>query len=647
MSQVLWNPQASEIRKSAIEHFAHRYAGCSATDYAELHQWSIDNPGKFWSHLWDFCQVKGVRGSGQPMSAGNAIKDTLWFPSARLNYAENLLYKDDEATAIIFVSENGEKRSISHKQLYLQVARLANFLLHSGVGVGDRVAGCLPNCIETIVAFLATSSIGAIWSSCSPDFGVQGILDRFDQIRPKVFLFVESYSWKGKEISIREKMQDVIAQLASLELAIHVPFFDTSQDSTSFHDACHWSDTQENSSLTINFKQLPFDHPLYILFSSGTTGAPKCIVHRAGGMLLQHLKEHRLHNDIRQGDRVFFFTTCGWMMWNWLVSALASKAVVMLYDGSPLYPRPETLLDYVESENISFFGTSARYLSTLENFDVSVSKSHNFSSLRTIGSTGSVLSEEGFDYVYRHISARVRLSSMSGGTDIVSCFVLGNPVLPVLRGELQCAGLGMQVAIVNERGQTVIDSKGELVCRNAFPAMPLRFWNDEDGSTYHKSYFTRFDNVWTHGDYALQTENGGFIIFGRSDTTLNPGGVRIGTAEIYRQIEKLPEVLESVVVGQNWSDDIRVVLCVVLAKGTNLDVSLQTTIKRTILANTSPKHVPDIIIAVPDIPRTRNGKISEVAVRDTINGEAVKNMESLENPNSLQLYRNLTELSSS
>ena len=644
MAKVLWSPGTNEIRLSAIERFAHRYTACSATNYAELHQWSIDNPAKFWSNLWDFCEVQGFRGTRAISTTGKSIKDVAWFPNAQLNYAENLLRQDDDTTAIIFFSELGEKRIISRRQLYLQVARLTKFLQLSGVSVGDRVAGCLPNCIESIVAFLATSAIGAIWSSCSPDLSKQSILDRFDQISPKVFLFVESYSWKGKEISIRKKMQGVMKRMTNLELAIHVPFFDLSQDSTSFNGAHHWSETQENSSLNINFEPLPFDHPLYILFSSGTTGTPKCITHSAGGMLLQHLKEHRLHNDIRHGDRVFFFTTCSWMMWNWLVSALASRAVVMLYDGSPFYPRAEALLDYVESENISFLGTSARYLYTLKNLKVSVSKSHHLESLRAIGSTGSVLSEEGFDYVYHHISPKVRLSSMSGGTDIASCFVLGNPVLPVIKGEIQCAGLGMQVAVVNEKGQTVIDSKGELVCRNSFPAMPVQFWNDEDGSIYQKSYFSKFDNVWTHGDYAMQTADGGFIIFGRSDTTLNPNGIRIGTAEIYQQVEKIPEILESVVVGQSWKDDIRVILFVVLNKNTKLDDSLKNKIKQTILANTSHRHVPSIIISVPDIPRTRNGKISEIAVRDTVNGELVRNLESLENPSILDVYRNLLQL---
>ena len=637
MSTILWQPTQKAVQQSAIERFANRYAGGSAVDYSRLHQWSIDDPGRFWSSVWDFCQVTGSKGVSPWMKSGKTVRDAQWFPRAQLNYAENLLFKDDERTAIVFYGEDGERRAISRHQLYLQVARLAHFLRLSGVGVGDRVAACLPNCIETIVAFLATSSIGAIWSSCSPDFGVQGIMDRFGQIKPKVFLFVEAYNWKGKEIVVGHVMQQVIQELRC-EIVIQVPFCDLSKDTPLNANITHWSDIQESGNPTLTFERLPFDHPLYILFSSGTTGVPKCIVHRAGGMLLQHLKEHQLHNNFSEDSTVFFFTNCGWMMWNWLVSALASQSVIVLYDGSPLYPHPEILLDHAATEGFSFFGTSARYLAALQNQGVSVVTSHQLDRLQAIGSTGSVLTDEGFDYVYKHIAPHVRVSSMSGGTDITSCFVLGNPVLPVRRGQIQSAGLGLQVAVANDKGQTIVETKGELVCRNAFPAMPLQFWNDDGNRSYIKSYFSRFENVWTHGDYALQTADGGFIIFGRSDATLNPGGVRIGTAEIYQQVEKIAEVIESVVVGQRWKDDVRIVLCVVLQPNVTLDSDLIMTIKRTILANTTPKHVPDLIVKVADIPRTRNGKISELAVRDAVNGDAIKNKESLENPQSLDFF---------
>ena len=538
------------------------------------------------------------------------------------------------------------QRRMSHRELYLEVARLAAALRAAGVGPGDRVAAYMPNMPETIVAMLATASLGAIFSSASPDFGVQGVLDRFGQIAPKVLIAADGACYAGKHLDAMTRIAEIVAQLPTLVVTVVVPYIHATHDVSTVRDAQTWTDflAPHSSVQDIDFVDMPFNAPLYILFSSGTTGAPKCIVHGAGGTLLQHMKEHQLHSDIRPGDRVFYFTTCGWMMWNWLASALASDATVLLYDGSPFAARGLVLWDFVSRERCALFGTSAKYLDAAAKLDLKPVVSHDLSSLRAVLSTGSPLAPEGFDYVYRDIKRDVCLSSVSGGTDIVSCFVLGNPNGAVWRGELQCKGLGLAVEVFDETGKALVGEKGELVCTKSFPCMPIAFWNDADGTRYHAAYFERFEGVWCHGDWSEETYHGGIIILGRSDATLNPGGVRIGTAEIYRQVEKLPEVLESIVIGQDFEGDVRVVLFVRLREGTSLDEDLIAGIKRTIRESASPRHVPALILQVPDIPRTKSGKIVELAVRAVVHGQSVKNKEALANPEALNYFRDRPEL---
>ncbi|CAB0149778.1 Acetyl-coenzyme A synthetase [Pseudidiomarina piscicola] len=645
-TKMMWQPSAATIADARITDFRQRVNqefGLGLTDYSELHQWSIEQSADFWRYLWDYCEVIGTPGE-TTVNGADQMPGAQWFPAAQLNFAENLLRFNDERIAIVFRGEDGSRQALSYRELHRQVAAVAYQLKQRGVSKGDRVAAMMPNCSETIIAMLATTSLGAIWSSCSPDFGVQGVLDRFGQIEPKVFITVDGYFYNGKCLDISEKTAAIRAQLTTVETYLMVEFAKAPQAQTQDHISWHDWVAEHAPSAPLEFEPMAFNDPLYIMFSSGTTGVPKCIVHGVGGTLLQHLKEHALHTDLKRDDVFFYFTTCGWMMWNWLVSGLAQGATLVLFDGSPFYPAPQILWDIVDQEQISVFGTSAKYLSALEKAECQPRQSHQLSALRSILTTGSVLAPESFDYVYRDIKADVCLSSISGGTDIVSCFALGCPILPVYRGELQCRGLGLDVQVYNDNGHPVQNQKGELVCRNSFPCMPIGFWNDADGERYFNAYFARFSNTWAHGDYAELTEHDGVIIYGRSDAVLNPGGVRIGTAEIYRQVEKVDAVLESIAVGQQWQDDERVVLFVRLREGVTLDDDLIQTIRKTIRANATPRHVPAVIAQVNDIPRTISGKIVELAVRQVIHGETVKNTDALANPEALAEFADREEL---
>jgi len=644
----LWSPSPARVqqaRLTAFQHLAEQRSGQPFAAYNALHHWSITEPTAFWQAVWDFCGVLGEPGE-TVLEHGDQMPGARWFPAARLNFAENLLRERGPATALVFRGEDRIERRMTHAELYQAVAQLAAAYRAHGVTAGDRVAAYLPNLPETIIAMLAAASVGAVFSSCSPDFGVQGVLDRFGQIAPKVLLAADGYFYNGKALDTRPKLADIVAQLPSVEQVLVVPYVEATPDLAGIPRAQLLAEfTAPFAHVSeIEFTRLPFAHPLYIMYSSGTTGVPKCIFHGAGGTLLQHLKEHQLHGDVRPGDRLFYFTTCGWMMWNWLVSGLASGATLLLYDGSPFLHQGRVLFDYADAEAMTHFGTSAKFIDALAKTELRPRQTHQLSALRTIFSTGSPLAPEGFDFVYEHIKPDVQLASISGGTDIISCFVLGNPTLPVWRGEIQCKGLGMAVEVFDEAGQPVRGAKGDLVCTRPFPSMPLGFWNDEDGTKYRAAYFEKFPGVWCHGDYAELTAHDGMIIYGRSDATLNPGGVRIGTAEIYRQVERLPEVLEALVIGQDWQNDVRVVLFVRLQAGLTLDEALITRIKQTIRENTTPRHVPAKILAVADIPRTKSGKIVELAVRNVVHGLPVKNQEALANPEALRLFEQLPEL---
>ena len=644
-TEQLWQPSADTIADANMTHFLQQVNADhqqTLANYHDLYQWSLDDNETFWSMIWDYFQVIGDKGA-TVVEKKDKLPGAKWFPQASLNFAENMLRHRDDKVALVFRGENGARQQLTYSELYQQVAQFAEGLKQQGVSKGDRVAAMMPNCIETIVAMLATTSLGAIWSSCSPDFGVQGVLDRFGQIEPKVLLTVDGYFYNGKNLNIKDKVADIVSQLDTVECVVVVNFSDQS-DTLAGDTVVGYDAFIDNDARHIEFVTTDFNHPLYIMFSSGTTGVPKCIVHGAGGTLLQHLKEHGLHTDLRAEDTLFYFTTCGWMMWNWLVSGLAHGATLVLFDGSPFAPEPEFLWDVAEQEGITVFGTSAKYLAALEKAGVKPRESHQLDKLRAILTTGSVLPPESFDYVYRDIKTDLCLSSISGGTDIVSCFALGCPILPVYRGELQCRGLGLAVAIYNESGEAIRGKKGELVCENSFPCMPVGFWNDDDGQRYFNAYFARFKNTWAHGDFAELTDHDGVIIYGRSDAVLNPGGVRIGTAEIYRQVEKIDAVLESIAVGQQIDDDERVVLFVKLRDGITLDDDLRQQIKKTIRANATPRHVPAIILQVRDIPRTISGKIVELAVRQVIHGETVNNTDALANPEALNEFRDRPEL---
>ncbi len=611
----------------------------SFANYGELYRWSNEDSSRFWNVLWDYCKVQGTKGSRILENEGDLLAAN-WFPDARINFAENLLQRRDDTDAIVFSGEDRIRKRLSRRELYSLTSRIAQALQASGVRKGDRVAAYLPNLPEAVAAMLATSSLGAVWSSCSPDFGPQGVLDRFGQIAPKVLFCADGYLYNGKEFDCQEKVSRVLDKLPSVETCVVIDYLGAPATvGRSLHDFLHPFEPGE-----IRFEQTAFNHPLYILYSSGTTGVPKCIVHGAGGTLLQHLKEHRLHCDVQPSDRLFYFTTLGWMMWNWLVSGLASEATLLLYDGSPFIERGKILFDFAEAEGMTHFGTSAKFIDAIAKAGLKPKDTHNLEKLRAILSTGSPLVPEGFDYVYSNIKEDICLSSISGGTDIVSCFVLGNPIGPVWRGEIQAKGLGMAVEVFDPRGKAVEGEKGELVCVRPFPSMPVGFWNDPDGSKYRAAYFGKYHNVWCHGDWCELTEHGGLIIYGRSDAVLNPGGVRIGTAEIYRQVEQLDEVIESLVIGQDWEGDVRVVLFVRLKDGSALDDALVAKIKRRIRENTTPRHVPAIVLQVADIPRTKSGKIVELAVRDVVHGRPVNNIEALSNPEALDGFRNRPEL---
>ncbi|PWK45718.1 acetoacetate--CoA ligase [Pseudomonas sp. OV226] len=649
MSDILWQPSAERIAKTRMDAFRRSISQrhhIHIDDYPALHQWSIDHREDFWQAIVDFFDVRFHDQPDAVLVEGAQMPSAQWFPGATLNFAEHLLRRRDDAIAVIAIGENGQREHLTWAELAEHVAGFQHSLIAAGVGLGDRVTACMPNTWQTLVAMLGTTSLGAIWSCSSPDFGTQGVIDRFGQIEPKVLVTCAGYHYAGKDIDQTGKINEILERLPSLQQLIVVPFAKPQAHIVDFHTPANvtlWEDFYDVGGEP-DFVPVPFAHPLYILYSSGTTGVPKCIVHSTGGVLLQHVKEHGLHCDLGAGDRLFYYTTCGWMMWNWLVSALAVGSAVVLYDGSPFHPDPQRLIDLIDDECISVFGTSPKYLATLESNGVKPRESHDLSSLKTLLCTGSALSPQSYDYVYRDFKTDLCLASMSGGTDIVSCFVNSNPFQPVCRGEIQGKSLGMAVEVWNDDGKPVIGEKGELVCTRHFPAMPIGFWNDPQQEKLHTSYFSQFPGVWAQGDYAEQLPHGAMMIHGRSDAVLNPGGVRIGTAEIYRQVEKVPQVLDSVAIGQQWQGDVRVVLFVRVREGVELDEALQQQIRQVIRDNTTPRHVPAKIVAVTDIPRTISGKVVELAVRNVVHGQKVKNTDALANPEALEQFRNRPEL---
>lgn len=653
MSAPLWQPSSDRISGSNLHQFIQQVNDqhkLVLKDYTDLYAWSIDQTESFWSELWEYAGVISDKNTSSDrkndvvLANPDKMPGARWFPERKINFAENLLKFRDDRNAIVFRGEKGQRKALTYQELYQQVAQYAAGLKKAGVVKGDRVAGFVPNCAETLIAMLATASIGAVWSSCSPDFGINGVYDRFGQIEPKVLFTTDGYFYGNKTLDSLEKIQGILERLPNIKQVVVIPFVSETPDISNLNQASLLADFVDASATEIAFEPVPFDHPLYVMYSSGTTGVPKCIVHSVGGTLIQHLKEHLLHTDVKRDDVLFYYTTCGWMMWNWLVTGLATGCTVLLYDGSPFHPRPTVLWNIAEEEGISIFGTSAKYIAALEKVGVKPRESHKLDKLKAILSTGSPLSHESFDYVYRDIKTDLCLSSISGGTDIVSCFALGCPTRPVYAGELQCRGLAMAVDIYDDAGQPVRGDKGELVCTKPFPSMPIGFWNDPDGEKYHDAYFAAFDNVWAHGDYAEITEHDGLIIHGRSDAVLNPGGVRIGTAEIYRQVEKVEPVMESLCIGQDWQDDVRVVLFVRMKEGFSLTPEIETEIRNTVRANTTPRHVPAKVIEVTDIPRTISGKIVELAVRNVVHNRPVKNTDALANPEALALYKDLPDL---
>lgn len=644
----LWTPSPERVAASNTARFAKeasRRSGRALDDFPALHAWSIEDREGFWDLVWDFCGIIGEKGEGV-LENGDAMPGARFFPNARLNYAENLLRRRGSDDALVFRGEDKAEARLTFDELRALVSRIQQALEAAGVREGDRVAAMMPNRPETVAFLLAVASLGAIWSSCSPDFGERGVLDRFGQIEPKVFVTVDGYWYAGKRIEIASKLKPIVEQLPTVVKTVIVPYLGAADDvaaglknAVSLETFLDGFEAKEPT-----FKPMPFSAPLYILFSSGTTGVPKCIVHSAGGSLLQLIKEHVLHADVKEGDRVFYFTTCGWMMWNWLVAGLGAGATLLLFDGSPFHPSPNVLFDFADAEGMTFFGASAKWIDGVKKQGLAPRDTHDLKTVRAMASTGSPLADASFDWVYEAVKSDIQLASISGGTDICSCFVLGNPMQPVWRGEIQGPGLGLAVATLDDDGEPMARGKGELSCVKAFPAMPIGFWNDPDGAKYHAAYFDRFPNVWVHGDFAEWTEHGGMIIHGRSDATLNPGGVRIGTAEIYAQVEKMEEILEALCIGQEFDGDVRVVLFVRLKDGVSLDDDLIKRAKTKIREGASPRHVPAKIVAVTDIPRTKSGKIVELAVREVVHGRPVKNKEALANPKALDLYADLDEL---
>lgn len=642
----VWSPTQERINNSRLHHYQQflKSLGHHCNDYASLWRWSVDEPSAFWASLWQYFDIIHHSPYQQVIrKTGPSFYDIRWFEGSTLNFAENLLRNNSNKLALSFINEQGQKSSISYADLHKKTGQLANQMRQQGITKGERIAGLMPNCIETVIAMLATASIGAIWSSCSPDFGLQGIIDRFGQIKPKWLFSVNGYFYNGKTHSCLDKIDALCQQLEDLEQVVLHPFCDQSGSLINNPKICDFNELLTGHG-KLSFEAVPFDHPLYIMYSSGTTGTPKCIVHSVGGTLLQHLKELALHTDLKADDKIFFFTTCGWMMWNWLISSLALSAEVFLYDGSPSFGQSDNLLKIVDEHQITIFGCGAKYLDLVEKSACKPNQHHAFDSLKTILSTGSPLAPHSFDYVYNHIKSDLQLSSISGGTDIISCFALGCPTLPVYRGELQCLGLGMDVDVYDSNGQPLANQKGELVCKSPFPSMPIYFWHDHHNSKYHQAYFNRFNNCWAHGDYAELTKHQGLIIHGRSDAVLNPGGVRIGTAEIYRQVEKIEQVVDCVVIGQPWQGDERIILFVQLQQGLILDDSLTLAIKRFIRTNTTPRHTPAKVVQVSEIPKTISGKVVELTVKKVICDEPITNLDALANPQALADFKNRPEL---
>ena len=648
-SKILWKASRSKKNNSNLFRYekflSYKYNFKVTQKYKKLTEWSIKNPKKFWSSIWDFAGVTGIK--NEKFEKSNIFFKNKFLKNSKLNFAENLLKKNDNSKAITFVSENGYKKVRSWKELNINVDKIVNFFLSIKLKKKDRIAAYLPNLIETVESFIATSAIGSIWSSCSPDFGSNGVIERFSQIKPKVLITCDRYFYNGKEINVINRLPKILKKVKSIKSVVIVnypgkPFLKSKKiKNIKFF---YWNSIMKIKNKEIQFKKFDFEHELAILYSSGTTGKPKCICHRSGGVLLQHLKEHQLHCDIKENDNIFYFTTCGWMMWNWLVTALSSKASIVMFEGFPMYKRDDLLIKLADEEKITLFGVSAKYIDSLNKSKILNKKKYKLKNLRTICSTGSPLSEEGFNFIYKKVKKNVHLASISGGTDIVSCFLLGNIYEPVIAGEIQNKGLGMDVDIFDDNGKPIKNKKGELVCKNAFPTTPLKFWNDKDNIKFKKSYFNKFNNVWHHGDYGEVKKSGGFVIYGRSDTTLNPGGVRLGTSEIYSEVEKFQEIKESIVIGQSWDNDIRIILFVIMNNNYKLDNELIKRIKIQIRINASPRHVPSKILTVSDIPRTKNGKIVELAVKNIIEGNEIKNKEALANPETLNEFKNLTEL---
>jgi acetoacetyl-CoA synthetase len=645
----LWSPPPERVQRAAMTDFMNRVNrrhGRKLGTYRDLYEWSIANIEDFWAEVWDFGGVIAETRGERVLADAGKMPGARFFPDARLNFAENLLRRRDDADALVFWGEEKVRRRLSNRELHDQVSRLQQALTAAGVKEGDRVAAFMPNMPESVIAMLATASLGATFTSCSPDFGVQGVVDRFGQVEPKVLFCCDGYFYNGKTIDTLPRIAEIMKQLPTVKRVVVVPYIGDEPDASGVPRATRLEDfVAPFTAREVAYQRMPFNHPLYILYSSGTTGVPKCIVHGAGGVLLMHLKEHLLHGDVKPGDRVFYFTTCGWMMWNWLASALAAQATLLLYDGSPFMGRGNILFDFAAAEDMTHLGTSAKFIDAAAKVNVEPIATHALPKLGFMLSTGSPLAPEGFDYVYEHVKRDICLASISGGTDLVACFAGGSPILPVWRGELQCRMLGMKVEVFDDEGRSLPPGqKGELVCTAPFPTMPLGFWNDPDGSKYHAAYFEKFPNVWRHGDWCEITKHDGLVIYGRSDAVLNPGGVRIGTAEIYRQVEKLDEVVESIVIGQDWQNDVRVVLFVRLREGLELDDALSRRIKEVIRANTTPRHVPAVVLQVPDIPRTKSNKIVELAVRAVVHGQPVKNLEALANPEALEHFRGRAEL---